>query len=121
MNTRFSLWKTFGLRLLPLAVLVATVQASETTWNCPAQTSESISVQGNTRIFTCLDAEGQPHGRFEVRAYADSTLSGKGKLLVRGNFSHGLREGRWEYSSNAGAPREAWFSAGEKVEENHAN
>lgn len=62
---------------------------------CPAGTLTTELPQGNTLILSCLDAQGRPHGPFEVRAFADSSRSGTGVRIIEGRFNHGKQVGDW--------------------------
>lgn len=99
--------------------LVASAWAQPQT--CPQNTEASDRREGNTRIFTCLDNQGRPHGPFTVRVYPDSSASGVGTLSVKGFFRHGKQDGEWITFAVGGQGTDiARFEDGNQVEEQNA-
>lgn len=101
----------FLLAVLALASLAAAELA------CPGGTTASETKQGNTRILSCLDPQGRPHGPFEVWAYPDTSRSGIGVRIVEGRFSQGKQVGDWTtYGQDGRAVGTSRFEEGRKVE-----
>lgn len=88
---------------------------------CPAGTSPAEARQGNTRILSCLDSLGRPHGPFEVRAFPDTAQSGTGILIVEGRYHHGKQAEEWKtFAQDGRMLSRSRFVDGMKTEEIHA-
>jgi antitoxin component YwqK of YwqJK toxin-antitoxin module len=81
-------------KIVCIALITSAAWAQQQS-TCPSGTAPLERKDGNTRTFSCLDNQGRPHGTFSVRAYADTTTSDSGNLIVLGNFSHGKQDGVW--------------------------
>jgi hypothetical protein len=87
---------------------------------CPGGAVASEKLQGNTRVFSCLDAQGRPHGPFEVWAYSDTTRTGTVIRIVEGRFSHGKQVGDWtSFDKDGRVVERSLFVDGKKAEDSH--
>jgi hypothetical protein len=87
---------------IPLVVGALSAFAEPRAWKCPDETSRRIQPQGNTATWSCLDAQGIPHGPFLVKTLPDSSNPGSEQILVEGAFDHGERIGDWQTFSEKG-------------------
>jgi hypothetical protein len=87
---------------IPLVAGALSAFSEPTAWKCPDETSRLIQPQGNTVTWSCLDAQGIPHGPFLVKTLPDSGNPGPEHILVEGAFDHGERIGDWETFSEKG-------------------
>jgi hypothetical protein len=88
--------------------------------SCPDGAGASEKQQGNTRILSCLDDQGRPHGPFEVWAYSDTSRTGTGVRIVDGRFTKGKQVGDWTTFDKEGRVVEkSRFVDGKKAEDSH--
>lgn len=107
--------------ILSISLLLVLSAFAEKVLKCPAGTHESEKKEGNTRILSCLDGQGAPHGPFEVWAYPDTTVTGTGTLVVKGGFDHGMQDSLWRSFSKDGQKIvETEYKHGKQVGENNA-